>query len=200
MRERPSVSFGFPGHACSCYTRSFVNFRLLFFPAIVLLLSSCTQMPDAYAPPVQRKPIEDATPYRVSRVINMNDPDAASHIVKDIDGGVQGGSWRWAFQRPTIQVILRSTENQKFVIDFAIAQVTFKDTGPVTLSYSVNGHLLDKVRYTTSGEKHFEKPVPSQWLKQDMTTLVSAEIDKLWTAPQDGAKMGFILIRMGLTQ
>ena len=158
------------------------------------------QMPDTYAPPVQRKPIEDARPYRVSRIINMNDADAEAHFVKDITRKLEGGSWRWALQRPTIQVMMKSVENQKFVIDFAIVDATFKDTGPVTLSYYVNDHLLDKVRYDKTGQQHFEKPVPPDWLKPNQDNTAAAEIDKMWTSSADGAKLGFVLVRMGFTQ
>jgi hypothetical protein len=64
----------------------------------------------------------------------------------------------------------------------------------------VNGRLLDKVRYTTPGYKHFEKLIPSEWLTTDVESTVSVSIDKLYVAPQDGAKFGFILSRIGFLQ
>lgn len=182
------------------YTRNFVNWRILLVVVLAGTLCSCLQMPDAYAPPVQRKPMEQAPPYRTSRIINMNDPDAEAHMVKDIVRHLEGGSWRWAQQRPTVQVVIRNVENQKFTIDFAIADATFKDTGPVTMSFFVNDQLLDKVRYDQPGQKHFEKSVPPAWLKPNTDNTAAAEIDKIWTSPTDGAKLGFVLTRLGFTQ
>ena len=69
-------------------------------------------------------------------------------------------------------------------------------TGPVTISYIVNGRLLDKVRYDTPGAKHFEKPVDSSWLKANADTVVTMELDKAWT-PEPGVKLGVTLTRAG---
>jgi hypothetical protein len=95
-------------------------------------------------------------------------------------------------------VLLLSTENIKFSADFAIWDEGFKITGPVEISFLVNGKLLDKVRYTTPGNKHFEKPVPADWLAKNGEASVAMSVDKLYTAPRDGAKFGVILARLGL--
>ncbi len=156
-------------------------------------------MPESYAPPVQRQPFESFRPYRIKRVVNMNDPDAPAHIVKDINSHAEG-MWRWTQQTPTVKVKVRSTENLKYTIDFSLPEVTFKDTGPVTLSFSVNGHLLSQVHYDKSGEYHYEKLIPPEWLTVDQDALLAAEIDKVWVSKEDGVKLGFILTRIGLTQ
>jgi hypothetical protein len=156
-------------------------------------------MPEPYAPPVQRQPMETFRPYRIKRVINMSDPDAPAHFVQDIPGGLEG-SWRWTLQKPTVKVRVRSNDDVKFVIDFTLPDVTMKDTGPVTVTFSVNGHVLEAVRYAASGREHFEKPVPAEWIVPDQDALLAAEIDKLWVSKEDGVKLGFILTRIGLTQ
>jgi hypothetical protein len=56
------------------------------------------------------------------------------------------------------------------------------------------------VPYKASGEQHFEKAVPAEWIEPGKDTLLAASIDKVWVAPADGAKLGFILTRIGLTQ
>ena len=57
-------------------------------------------MPETYAPPIQRQPIENARPYRVQRLIAMGDGDAEAFIVKDIARGTpEGGAWRWTQKR-----------------------------------------------------------------------------------------------------
>lgn len=155
-------------------------------------------MPEPYRPPVQREPFENFRPYRISRIVEMADGDADAHIVRDIGG--PAGNWRWTNQRPAVRVIPRGNENLRYLTDFTIADVTFNETGAVTVSFFVNDHKLDAVRYDAPGDKHFEAPVPAEWVTPGAETIVSAEVDKVWTAPADGAKLGLILTRLGLTQ
>ena len=174
----------------------------MIFRAVLLVcamaLCACQNMPEPYAPPEQRQPFENFRPYRITRVVSMADGDAEAHFVRDISGA-GGGSWRWVAQRPTVHIMMRSNENLIYTIDFTIPGATFKETGPVTLSFFVNDHLLDKVRYTAEGNQHFEKKVPENWVEPGKETTVAAEIDKVWTSP-DGTRMGFLLSRIGLKQ
>jgi hypothetical protein len=130
-------------------------------------------------------------------MVSLEGSDADTLIVKDIYPSSRGVPWRWTKQEPTVKVLVLSTEDIKFSVDFAIWDDGFKITGPVEISFLVNGRLLDKVRYTTPGTKHFEKPVPADWLAGDNVT-VALSVDKLYTAPSDGAKYGVILTRLGL--
>jgi hypothetical protein len=155
-------------------------------------------MPAPYAPPEQRQPFEELAPYRISRLINMADGDAENYFIRDIGG--LAGNWRWTGKHPEVRLYLRSKQKLHYVIDFTIVEATFKDTGPVTLSFLVNGHLLDKVTYTTSGAQHFDKAVPEEWVEAGKDAIVGAEIDKPWISPADGAALGFILSRIGLRQ
>src|SRR5689334_21058101 len=121
-----------------------------------LSLWSCQNIPETYAPPEQRQPFENFRPYRVSRLVHMSGGDAESHFVRDISGA-HSGSWRWTGQRPAVRVLIRSNENLHYLIDFTIPGATFEQTGPVTLSFYVNDHLLDRAVYTSPGVHHFEK-------------------------------------------
>lgn len=165
---------------------------------LAAVLNACRGVPDAYAPPEQRPVFQDY-PSDFIHTVEMADPDADAHIVQDIFPKIEG-SWRWCGQRPTVKIKMRSVENVKYAIDFAVAETTFKDTGPVTLSFYVNGHLLDHVRYTAPGQMHFEKPVPPGWVEPNQEILLAAEIDKVWVSPGDGARLGFIVTRVGLRQ
>ena len=50
-------------------------------------------------------------------------------------------------------------------------------------------------------ELRIEKPVPAQWLGANEEVTLAAEIDKLWTPPQPGgARLGFVLVALGLEQ
>ncbi len=60
--------------------------------------------------------------------------------------------------------------------DFAIWDDGFKVTGPVEIAYLVNGRPLDTGPYTTPGVKHFEKPVPADWLSADAETTLAMAV------------------------
>lgn len=132
-----------------------------------------------------------------SIMVNMNDEDAAERFVKDISLKLESATWRWTQKRPTLKILLTKTRDLKFAADFTIWEGTMKQTGPVTISFFVDGRLLDKVRYDTPGYKHVEKPVDPAWLQTAVETMVSAEIDKLYVDPADRTVLGFILTRMG---
>jgi hypothetical protein len=155
-------------------------------------------MPAPYAPPEQRQPFENFAPYRISRVVDMADGDADKHFVRDIQG--LSGTWRWTGKRPEVRVFLRTNQMLHCIVDFAIAEATFKDTGPVTLTFFVNSHPIGTERYAAPGPQHFDKPVPPEWVEAGKEATVGAEIDKPWISPADHAALGFILTRMGLAQ
>ena len=172
-----------------------------FFTAAVLLvtLAGCQKMPETYAPPEQRPVFENFRPYRISRIVEMSDGDVDAHIVRDLPTG-QSGPWRWTGANPTVKVVPRTAENLHYVLDFSIADSTFKDTGPVTLQFFVGEQALDSARYTAAGSYHFEKALPDGWVEAGKEVTIGASIDKMWTSPVDGAKLGFILTRIGLRQ
>jgi hypothetical protein len=176
-----------------------VSVRGFILVAVALLQCACQNMPETYAPPIQRQPLEEFRPYHATRIVKMSDPDAELYIAKDIPGGAAEGSWRWTGRRPTIKLRPKSNEGLKYVIDFAIPEVTLKETGPVTLTFFVNDHVVGSMRCEKDGNQHFEKAVPAEWVPTGQDALVGAEIDKVWIAPADKAQLGFLLISLGLT-
>jgi len=171
----------------------------LLIASIAVLVSSCQNMPEPYAPPVQRQPFEEGRPHRIARIVSTSDSDWMTHVVQDIPAG-EPGPWKWTGQKPTVKIVPRTNQGLHYVIDFALPEVTFKSTGPVSMSFLVNDHALESVRYTASGDYHYEKAVPAEWVEPLKDTMLAAWIDKVWVAPADGAKLGFILTRIGLTQ
>jgi hypothetical protein len=173
--------------------------RLGIALAAMLTGSACQNMPGPFAPPVQRQPLEDFRPYRASAIVDMADADSRTHFVQDITS-LETATWRWTGKRPTVRVRIRFAESLRYTIDFAIAETTLLATGPVTVSFLVNDRVLDHARYTRAGNQHFEKPVPAGWVTAGQDVTVGAEVDKVWTPPEGGTKLGMILMRMGLTQ
>jgi len=173
---------------------SLVRLALPF--CLILFLSACDRLPDSYPTPEQRHPPQGVNPGPDALMVEMSDPDANLRIVKDIYGP-SDPSWRWTAQNPTIHMLLLSTENLRFVADFAVWNDGFKSTGPLEISYVVNDKLLDKVRYAAPGVKHFEKAVPPDWLSVNSETTLAMSIDKVYIAPKDHDPFGVILVRMG---
>jgi hypothetical protein len=163
----------------------------------VLCLAGCDRLPESYPPPQQRQPVEGFNPGPDAMMVSMENSDADPVIVKDIYPGT-GNPWRWTKQQPTVNLLVFSTDKVKFSADFALWDESFKTTGPLEISFLVNGKLLDKIRYTTPGDKHFEKSVPADWLAANTEATVGLSVDKLYIAPQSGDEYGVILARLGL--
>jgi hypothetical protein len=152
--------------------------------------------------PVPKQRPDELTPaefkLHTPRIVDMNDSAAPLSFVRDIAGGPPS-IWRWTYQRPAVRIHAEFDQPVKYVIDFAVAEATLRDTGPVTIAFTVNDRVLDRVRYTASGAKHFEKLVPSEWLTPGKPNIAGAEIDKVWVS-KDGARLGFILVRIGFAK
>lgn len=168
--------------------------------ATVLLCGCGAPAPDGYAPPMQRRLPPGPEPRPVGAIVSMSEQDADAHIVRDVSPAAEGANWRWTFERPELRFWLEEAQRQKLVMDFVIAENTFKDTGPVTVTFFVNGRALGRQSCPKPGPYHFEKAVPAAWLRTDDFTLVAAEADRLWTSPADGARLGFILSRAGFVR
>jgi len=167
---------------------------------IALVLAGCTAIPDYYAPPVQRRPMTGPEPSPVTHFVTMNAPNAEAHFVRGVSRHLEGGAWRWLEPRAELVFRLETTRHLRFSMEFAIPEATFAQRGPVTVSVLVNGQLVDRSRYEKGGEFRIEKPVPAEWLRTDLHNYVTLEIDKPWVAPQDGARLGFILKSAGFLQ
>ena len=175
-----------------CSTRDPV-IRAGFLVLAVLPLCCCAYQPDSFPVPLQRPPFDD--PDRWERVVRMTDVDAQEHFVSDVFDPL-AATWRWTGQRPTIRLHAPERAALQYHMEFAIPQETLKSTGPVTLTFLVNGHILDRRTYKTAGENTFAKVVPSPWMTGGDTTL-GAEIDKTYTQKSGGRSYGFLLISLG---
>ncbi len=127
----------------------------------------------------------------------MDDPGVSLRFVRDISTDLTAG-WRWAFKRPAVRIPVRTDEPLRYFIEFALPEITFKDTGPVTIEFTVNDRVLDRVHYTEPGSHSFEKLVPADWMIPGQDAIIGAEIDRMWVSRVDGASYGFIITQIGL--
>jgi hypothetical protein len=162
-----------------------------------LLLAGCARAPDSYPPPTQRKPLPNLEESASGRLVNMSDADAGAHFVRDISPGLEGGRWRWTNQRPELKFFLESTKGWKLVWDFSVAEVTFRETGPVTVSFYVNGRPVGRLPCPKPGDYEFEQSVRQDLLRANEYNTIAAQADKLWVSQTDGVKLGFTMTRAG---
>jgi hypothetical protein len=88
----------------------------------------------------------------------------------------------------------------KFAAEFALPEVTFKVTGPVTVSCAINGHPLGSIRCDHAGDYRLEMPVPDGVVQANQETHVTFEANPRWISPEDGAQLSFFLHSAGFTQ
>jgi hypothetical protein len=171
--------------------------ELPYFLLSIFLLAGCSNIPDSYAPPIQRKPLTGAEPSPIGTFVSMGSPEADAYIVRDLTEYTPGSAWRWTRKRPELRFFLDGIDHLKFKVDFSVADATLKDTGPVTISVFINGHPLGSVKCPTAGRQAFEKPVPAAFLHAKAVNFAALEIDKVWVSKTDGAVLGFILTTAG---
>ena len=70
-------------------------------------------------------------------------------------------------------------------------------TGPVTVSYAVNGRTLGTLRCDHAGDFKIEKPVPDGLIEPGKFMQVTFEANPRWVSPEDGAQLSFLLRSAG---
>ena len=175
-----------------------MRLSLTFLCVLVSVLAfGCGRAGPDYPPPAQRslllEPRQMDPPFA-----DMSARDADEYIAGDIS--TYPDAWRWTAARPELRFILNCTEGQKFVADFVVAADTLARTGPLTISFWVNGRLLGEAYCPTRGQRHFEKDVPAGWLSTSAYTRVVMQPDKIFVAEGDGARLGFLLGRAGFVE
>ncbi|HVX66727.1 MAG TPA: hypothetical protein VHA11_09010 [Bryobacteraceae bacterium] len=163
-----------------------------------LVLTACSG--PWYPPPPQRQFAYVEEPEPPGMFLLMGNPDAGDRILADISERIEGSGWRWTREHPRLSYRLPRTTGWKFRAQFGFPEANIKDTGPVTVSFLVNGHVLDKVRYTEPGDRIFEKAVPAAWLRAGQVTVAGADIEPPWIAPSDKARLGFVLHAAGFVE
>lgn len=174
------------------------HFVLRLVIVICLLTASCGWRPGSYPPPAQQSLDLGGDPGGVGSFIKMEDPAADYHVVRDFMP--VHGPLRWAFVHPELRFRVKDTRNLKFAMEFAIPEVTFRVTGPVTVSCDVNGKRLGSIRCNHAGDYRLEKPVPDGWIRPEQYVHVTFETHPRWVSPEDGAQLSFLLRSAGFTQ
>ena len=131
--------------------------------------------------------------------LTMADPHADAYLVKDVAPSGPG-TWRWVYDHPVLRFMVPDVPRLKFMMDFSIPERTLRETGPVTLTFTINGQILDRLRCERGGELHYAHEVPHAMLRPDAINLVAIDPEPVWVSKADGGRLGFILSRAGFTE
>lgn len=159
--------------------------------AAVLLLAGCT--PAAVPLPPQRPTYTGPEPAAFGPYLRVVSPHASAAI---LSGVRPEGRWGWTARRAALRFRIPDGRPYNFSANLYIAAQTLPATGPVAISFSIDGRRLGILRADEAREYTFEKPVPAGWLRPDATVVVAMEADKAWTAP-DGVEYAFLLVGAG---
>ena len=174
--------------------------RSLTLPLLSLALcAACTRPPESFPTPQQRVPLTVPPPGTLGYFVSMADPNADAYLVKDVaDRGP--GTWRWAYEHPVLRFLVPDVPHLKFALVFSLPERTLRQTGPVTLTFTINGKLLDRLRCEKPGEQFYAHDVPPGMLRPNAINLVAIDPVPVWVSKDDGGRLGFILSRAGFTE
>ncbi|PWT96802.1 MAG: hypothetical protein C5B51_32675 [Terriglobia bacterium] len=174
--------------------------RLILLVVTCFAGTACNSLPDSYPPPPQRQPLITPSSAGLSYFLSMSNPNAAAYIVRGIADDTEGTGYRWAYEHPVLRFLVPRMDHPRFVMDFALPERTFRTTGPVTLTFSLNGETFDRTTYNHPGQLQYAHDVPSGLVRWDAVNQVAIEPDKVWTSPADGTKLSFVISRVGFVE
>jgi len=132
--------------------------------------------------------------------MTFGEKQAPEHIVSDVVAGSGTEVWRWTNQKPTLKFVVMEANRWTFQIAFALPEATWKQTGPVTLRVYVSDQLIATAANLPSGRHELRWPVPAGLLKANVETIVRMELDKVFIAEADQARLGMILENAGFVK
>ncbi|MFB3829012.1 MAG: hypothetical protein ACE15B_19755 [Bryobacteraceae bacterium] len=169
------------------------------WPILLMLCVSaaCRPQPQWYGMPEQRQSSPVSQPTTLGPFATMADPNADAYIVSGVNEPDPKSPWRWTQPRVEMRFYLTQVRGLRFTMELVLPDATFAETGPVTVSVTVNGSPLGKQRFASAGSHTLALPAPERLLKLDALNTVVIEPDKIYVARDDGARLGFILAGAG---
>lgn len=162
------------------------------------LLSGCSRAPRFEPIPEQAAYVEAPDPPVRPCFVAMSEPRATAFILNDIS---KDAGWkRWTGARPAVRCTLPRDGSWQAEFDFAAVDVTLKDTGPITLTFTVNGRAIGTMRCDHEAMFQFRVAVPKDLAKAGQELILEAAVDKPWVSPGDGAKLGVLVSAAGFLE
>ncbi len=167
---------------------------------LTLVLYACGPAVPWYPPPVQYHFDPNTEPRVVGAVAAMDDPQVENYILSGVLPGERGSPWRWANEKAELRFQLGELKPTKFFVDYVIPDSTFKLTGPVKVSVSIDGKPAGTADVRAQGQQHLTMAVDASKFDPVTAIVVRIEVDKFYQSEHDGTRLGFMLQRAGFEQ
>jgi len=132
----------------------------------LLILTSCVDFPNQYAPRRARRPDNGPDPRGLKPYIDMKDPASLSHFAWGISLAAFDGEKRKAEPKAALRFRVDNTANLKLSVDYVSPQ-------PQTTRFKLNGRLIGE----TTDPGHFESPVEASDFVPNTATLLEIETE-----------------------
>ncbi|MBL0155692.1 MAG: hypothetical protein IPP47_01075 [Bryobacterales bacterium] len=166
----------------------------------LLTLAACSRESPFTPIPPQAQPVTALDPPSVPCLFSMTETRADQFIVTGIPLGLGAGANRWTNEGPAVHCALPTPGPWLIAMDFILADVTFRATGPITITFTVDGHELKRLRLDKPGPYQFRAPLPPELATPGKDRVLQASIDKPYIAAGDGNKLGVLVSAMGFVQ
>ncbi len=143
--------------------------------------------------------VETAQPGPLLSVVTVSDPAGSAQLVKGFYA-LEGNAWRWTARKFSVALKPPPGADQngaRLSMKLTVPEGGFKQTGPITVSASVNGLALTPEAYSQPGDYTYTRDVPAAALKGD-AVAVDFSADKGFTPPGDARDLALIAVSIGL--
>ena len=164
-----------------------------------MVCAGCSRLPESFPPPEQRAALTVPPETGVGYFVDMSDPNSSAYVVQEIADRTEV-PWRWAYAHPVLRFRVPESGRLRFLLDFSLPERTFRQTGPVTLTFTVNGRFFDRARFEAPGQLHYSHPVEREFLRGSAEVLVAIDPQPVWVSKADGGRLGFIISRAGFAE
>ncbi len=160
--------------------------------ALAIVLSSCREKAEYLRLPTQYQPSarSDFIPYLP--LLTMGTKIAEENTIEGIHGN---SPWPWSNEHPRFLCLLQGRGPWQFILEYAGASATLKDTGPVTVRISINRAPFATFVVSADGPGEYVRDVPLE-TSLSGPVLVDLSIQPAWTSP-DGSKLGILIHSVG---
>jgi hypothetical protein len=162
--------------------------------AATIGLSNCTERPEYVRLPQQYQPTARKGFLPVVPLLTMGTSIAEENTIDGIFGN--DSAWPWSNEHPRFLCFLRSGGSWQFVLQFAAAKTALRDTGPVTITVSINDMPFTKFVVSVDGTAEYVHDVPAK-MALSGAVRVDLAIQPFWTSPKDGERLGVLIHSIG---
>ncbi len=130
-------------------------------------------------------------------LVEMSNPFVWDYIVRDISETLEGGAWRWTYERPTLRFSVPQRRGLRVYFELSMPEAILQADGPKTIRFFVGDHQAGMIQVKKPGEVKWETPVLPEWIEPGKPTEISAITTPIYAPKYDMRHLGFILVRAG---